>query len=173
MQQCGASEASLLGKRDKYLFRIGLQSGGVLARCLRDFAHHSAGQGGFIGADTLEGITRLAVALSLLASYKSGRGGGWRRARQRVARIVASGPQRQRELGGRASSPTPGPVPEPKHRRFRLHVIVAGLWIALSLVVVGYATIRGEVAFAELDGLDLVATYSWGPVAPLLDSLRD
>ena len=137
------------------------------------FAHHSAGQGGFIGADTLEGITRLAVALSLLASYKSGRGGGWRRARQRVARIVASGPQRQRELGGRASSPTPGPVPEPKHRRFRLHVIVAGLWIALSLLVVGYATIRGEVAFAELDGLDLVATYSWGPVAPLLDSLRD
>ncbi len=43
----------------------------------------------------------------------------------------------------------------------------------MSLLVVGYATIRGEVAFAELDGLDLVATYSWGPVAPLLDSLRD
>jgi hypothetical protein len=109
--------------------------------------------------------------LSLLASYKSG--GGWRRARQRVARIVASGPQKQRDPGGRTSSPTPGPVPEPKHQRFRLHVIVAGLWIALSLLVVGYATIRGEVAFAELDGLDLVAAYSWGPVAPLLDSSRD
>jgi hypothetical protein len=137
---------------------------------LRYCADHSAGQGGFIGADALEGITRLAVALSLLASYKSG-SGGWRRARQRIARIVASGPQKQRDPGARTSSPTPGPLPERKRRRFRLHVIVAGLWIALSLLLVGYATIRGEVAFAELDGLDLVATYSWGPVVPLLESV--
>ena len=173
MQQCGASEASLLGKRDKYLFRIGLQSGGVLARCLRNCAHHSAGQGGFIGADTLEGITRLAVALSLLASYKIGRGGGWYRARQRASRAASCDPQKLRDSGGRTSSPAPGPLDDAKRRRLSLHVIVAGLWIALSLLVVGYATIRGEVAFAELDGLDLVATYSWGPVAPLLDSLRD
>ena len=171
MQQCSASEADLVGERDKCLFHIGLQSAAVLARCLRYCAHHSAEQGGYIGADTLEGITRLAVALSLLASYKSG--GGWRRARRRVARIVAGGPHKQRDPGCRTSSPTPAPVPEPKHQRFRLHVIVAGLWIALSLLVVGYATIRGEAAFAELDGLDLVATYSWGPVAPLLDSTHD
>ena len=64
-------------------------------------------------------------------------------------------------------------MPEPKPQGFRLHVIVAGLWISLSLVIVAYATIRGEVAFAELDGLDLVATYSLGPVAPLLDSSGD
>jgi hypothetical protein len=126
-----------------------------------------------ISTDSLEGITRLAVALSLLASCKSGRGGGWRRARQRVARIVASGPQKQRDPGGRTSSPAPGPLPEPNHHRLSLHVIVAGLWITLSLLLVGYATIRGELAFAELDGLDLVATYSLGPVAPLLDSSRD
>ena len=162
-----------MAKHDKCLFHIELRSTGGLARCLRYRGHHSAGQGGFIGADTLEGITRLAAALSLLASYKSGRGGGWRRARQRVTRMVASGPQKRREPGGRNSAPTPGPLPEPRRQRFRLHVIVAGLWIALSLLLVGYATIRGEVAFAELDGLDLVATYSWGPVAPLLDSTHD
>ena len=108
--------------------------------------------------------------MSLLASYKSGRGGSWHRARQRIARMAASAPQRQRERGGRSSSPTPGPVSGPKRPGFRLHVIVAGLWLALSVVIVAYATIRGEVAFAELDGLDLVKTYSLGPIAPLIDN---
>lgn len=141
-----------------------------MARRLRYRAHHAAGRELSISADSLEGITRLAVALSLLASYKSGRGGGWHRVRQRIARIAASAPQRQRDRSGRSSAPTPGPVPEAKRQAFRLHVIVAGLWIALSVVIVAYATIRGEVAFAELDGLDLVATYSLGPIAPLLDN---
>ena len=145
----------------------------VLAQCLRYPTHHSAGRELSINADTVEGITRLAVALSLLTSYKIGRGGSWHRARQRVARILANGPQKQRDPGGRSSSLTPGPVPESKRQTFRLHVIVAGLWLALSLLLVAYATIRGEVAFAELDGLDLVSTYSLGPVAPLLDPSRD
>ena len=144
-----------------------------MAQCLRDRTHHSAGRELSINADTVEGITRLAVALSLLTSYKIGRGGSWHRARQRVARILANGPQKQRDPGGRSSSPTPGPVPESKRQTFRLHVIVAGLWLALSLLLVAYATIRGEVAFAELDGLDLVTTYSLGPVAPLFDPSRD
>ena len=154
--------------------RQGLVPSGILVEaCLGTVlavpAHHSAGRELSINADTVEGITRLAVALSLLTSYKIGRGGSWRRARQRVARILANGPQKQRDLGGRSSSPTPGPVPGSKRQTFRLHVIVAGLWLALSLLLVAYATIRGEVAFAELDGLDLVTTYSLGPVAPLLD----
>ena len=135
-------------------------------------SHHSAGQGGFISADTIESVTRLAAALSRLASYKIGRGGGSTRARQRAARIAAAGPQKSRDPDGRTSAPAPGPMHEAKRRRLSLHVIVAGLWIALSLLLVGYATIRGEVAFAELDGLDLVATYSLGPVGPLLDETR-
>ena len=132
--------------------------------------HHSAEQGGSITADALDGLTRLAVALSLLASYKVGRGGGLRRARQRVARFAVSSLLKTRDSGSKTSSPGPGPTHEAKRRRFRLHVIVAGLWIALSLMVVGYATIRGELALAELDGLDLVATYSWGPIAPGVDT---
>lgn len=50
-----------------------------------------------------------------------------------------------------------------------MHSLVAGLWIALSLVLVAYATIRGELALAELDGFDLVATYSLSPPALLFD----
>ena len=53
--------------------------------------------------------------------------------------------------------------------RLRLHSIVALLWLALSLMLVAYATIRGELALAELDGFDLVATYSFSPAAPLFD----
>jgi hypothetical protein len=74
--------------------------------------------------------------------------------------------------GGRTSSPTPGPMRDAKRRRVRLHVFVAGLWIALSLLLVGYATIRGEVALAELDGIDLAATYSLGSPAPPVDKTR-
>ena len=110
------------------------------------------------------------MALSLLASYKIGRGGGRYRARQRAARIAA-GPQKSRDSGGRSSSPAPGPMPEAKRRRLSLHVVVAGLWITLSLILVGYATVQGEVAFAELDGLDLVAAYS-SVIAPLVVESR-
>jgi hypothetical protein len=108
------------------------------------------------------------VALALLASYKIGRGGGWSRARQRVARTAFGVPQKPRDSGGRSSSPTPGPMREARRRRFSVHVIVAGMWFALSLLLIGYATLRGEIALAELDGLDLVATYSAGTAAPPL-----
>jgi hypothetical protein len=118
-----------------------------------------------ISPDTIESLARTAAAVVLLASYKIGRG-GWPRSRQRVARVAVSGPQASR---GRGSSPDPGPRRVPKLRRFQLHSIVAALWIALSLVFVAYATIRGELALAELDSFDLVAAYSLSPPAPLFD----
>jgi hypothetical protein len=121
-----------------------------------------------IGADTLESFARVAAALSLLASYKIGRG-GWPRSRQRVARAVAAVPLRPGASRGQGASPDPEPPRVAKPRRFRLHSIVAGLWIALSLVLVAYATIRGELALAQLDGFDLVAPYSLSPPAPLFD----
>ncbi len=173
MHQCRTSKPTLASTCDKGLFHLAILVEACLGTVLAVPAHHSAGRELSINADTVEGITRLAVALSLLTTYKIGRGGSWHRARQRAARILANGPQKQRDPGGRSSSPTPGPVPESKRQTFRLHVIVAGLWLALSLLLVAYATIRGEVAFAELDGLDLVTTYSLGPVAPLLDPSRD
>jgi hypothetical protein len=122
-----------------------------------------------IGADSIESFARVAAALALLASYKIGRGGGRYRARQRVARAAATGAQRPGASRGGSSSPDPGPLRAAKPRRFQLHAIVATLWIALSLVLIAYATVRGELALAELDGFDLVATYSLAPPAPLFD----
>ena len=50
-----------------------------------------------------------------------------------------------------------------------MHAIVAGFWIALSIAVIGYATLEGELALADLDGLELLATYVW---EPLDDTMR-
>lgn len=146
--------------------------------CRRHYWHAVCGanantqqsKGNSISADTIESLARIAAAVSLLASYKIGRG-GWPRARQRVARAAVTGPQRPGASRGRSSSVDPGPSRAAKPRRFRLHSIVAALWIALSLVLVAYATIRGELALAELDGFDLVATYSLSP-PPLFDESR-
>jgi hypothetical protein len=121
-----------------------------------------------ISPDTIESLARAAAAVVLLASYKIGRG-GWPRSRQRVARVAVSGPQASR---GRGSSPDPGPRRVPKSRRLQVHSIVAALWIALSLVFVAYAAVRGELALAELDGYDLVTTYSLSRPAPLFDESR-
>jgi len=53
---------------------------------------------------------------------------------------------------------------ETKRPRFSLHSIIAVAWIALSLVVLAYATIEGERALAEFDGYDLLALYASLPL---------
>jgi hypothetical protein len=133
-----------------------------LARGLQNPRHHSLELQVRISVDAFEGFARLAGAVSLLALYKIGRGSGWHRARQRAA-----GERALRKPGSsspRGSSSAPGPAPESKPGRLRLHALVAGLWIVLSLVLLSYATIRGELALADLDGLDLLTTYSWSPL---------
>jgi hypothetical protein len=40
---------------------------------------------------------------------------------------------------------------------------VTVLWIATLLFIVGYATVKGEGAMAELDGLDVLTIYSQAP----------
>jgi hypothetical protein len=118
-----------------------------------------------ISVDAFETFARFAGALSLLALYKIGRGSGRHRVRERIAK----GERALRSRGGescRGSSPAPGPASESKRDRLRLHAIVAGLWIVLSLALLGYATIEGELAFADLDGFDLLTTYTWSPDGP-------
>jgi hypothetical protein len=100
------------------------------------------------GADTIESFTRLAGALSLLASYKIGRGGGWTRARQRLARRSFIGPRGVHTSGRRVSSLVPGPGD-------RLRAAVALLWIALLLAIIGYAEVRGEAGFADLEEIGI------------------
>jgi hypothetical protein len=116
-----------------------------------------------ISVDVFESFARLAGAVSLLALSKIGRGSGWHRARQRDAN-TERGPRKLSTSSPHGSSHAPGPMPGTRPERVRLHAIVAGLWIILSLALLGYATIEGELAFADLDGLDLVTTYSWSPI---------
>ena len=101
----------------------------------------------------LESFARVAGVLSPLAVYKIGRGGG-HRARRRAARHGDSPVLRD--------DPVRGSVPDPG--RWPLQTVIAGVWIALSILLLGYATIEGEIALADLDSLDLVTIYSWEPL---------
>jgi hypothetical protein len=114
-----------------------------------------------ISADAFDSFTRLASALSLLALYKIGRGSGWHR-----ARCSDEVPRTDSRASSRGSPPEPGPPSESRRNGLRLHSIVAGAWIALSLLLLGYATIEGEFAVADLDGLELVRTYVGSVEAP-------
>ncbi len=44
----------------------------------------------------------------------------------------------------------------------RVHTVLVWIWVALLLVVVGYATVEGERALAKLDALKVLAAYSTG-----------
>ena len=109
----------------------------------------------------LESFARVAGVLSPLAVYKIGRGGG-HRARRRAARHGDSPVLRDDPVRG--SVPDPGPLREAKQHRWPLQTVIAGVWIALSILLLGYATIEGEIALADLDSLDLVTIYSWEPL---------
>jgi hypothetical protein len=106
-----------------------------------------------IGAETIENFARIAGAISLLASFKIGRGGGWTRARQRLARSTnrirrARAPPRKR------SASTPGEI---RRYRDRLRVLIVALWIALLLSMLGYAAVEGEAGLAQLDDIGIRA----------------
>ena len=112
---------------------------------------HFAGQGDLIGADTIESFARIAGAISLLASFKIGRG-GWTRARQRLARSTLNRTRQTRAIVRKRSASTPGEI-----RRYRdqLRVLIVTLWIALLLSIVGYAAVEGEAGLAQLDDIGI------------------
>jgi hypothetical protein len=97
--------------------------------------------------------TKLAAALLPLASCKIGRGGGWIRARKKLARGGATGAGNARAAGGRGSSSLPGPPGKPKRYRDWLRVAVAALWIALLLAIVGYLGFSGGAGLADLEAI--------------------
>ena len=113
---------------------------------------HFAGQEDLIGADTIESFARIAGAISLLASFKIGRGGGWARARQRLARSTLNRIRRPRAPARKRSASTPGGI---RRYRDRLRVLVVALWIALLLSIVGYAAVEGEAGMAQLDDIGI------------------
>jgi hypothetical protein len=107
------------------------------------------------GADSIESFTRLAGALSLLASYKIGRGGGWTRARQRLARRSFIGSRNAHAPSDRGSSPMSGPIENARRYRDRVRAAIVVLWILLLLAIIGYAEVRGEAGFADLEDIGI------------------
>ena len=129
-----------------------------MARVLRSDCSRRCSVGVLIRADTIDTLTRLAGALSLFASFRIGRPNRWRHAREKLLHVtdrVERSARRQRNAS------------RPKTSRKRVaawaDALVAALWMALLLFVVGYVALKGESAMAELDGLDLVATYALEP----------
>ena len=105
----------------------------------------------------IDTLARLAVALWLFASFRTGRGVGWQRVRNRATRLAGT---------GRRARPLRRPKLSSAFRKSALgwaDPLLAGLWMCLLLFVVGYLAYRGEALFAELDSLDLVTVYSLEP----------
>jgi hypothetical protein len=117
--------------------------------------------GAHIGVDTIETFARVAGALSLLASFRTGWGGEWRRTREKLGRPAITG--RKRRPSGEAPATTPARSPRRKSQLAWLDRAVTVLWIVTLLFIVGYATVKGELALADLDELDLLAIYSLAP----------
>jgi hypothetical protein len=105
-----------------------------------------------MNADTVESFARLAGTLALLATYKFGRGGGFDRVRQRFSRAVASATRRPRATGEKTSS-------GPQRPRHEISPLMVALWVALLLLIVGYAALRGESALSDLDEVRLIADF--------------
>ena len=119
--------------------------------------------GARIGVDTIETFARVAGALSLLASFRMGRGGEWRRAREKLGRLAATDLRKSRRPSGEESTAAPARGPSGKRHLAWLDRAVTVLWVVTLLFIVGYATVKGELALADLDELDLVAIYSLAP----------
>jgi hypothetical protein len=119
--------------------------------------------GARIGVETIENFARVAGALSLLASFRMGRGGEWRRTREKPEHLASAGLRKPRRANDEASAPGYGRGTRRNRRLLWVGRALTVLWIAALLFVVGYATVKGELALADLEQLDLVATYSMAP----------
>jgi hypothetical protein len=106
--------------------------------------------------EIIEDITRMAGLLSLLAAYGIGRGGGWKRARQRLARITLLGPRRRDAPSGRRSSSRQGPAKGGKRAEPGLRIGVAALWATLLLSIAAYSAFQGDARLADVDIMAVV-----------------
>ena len=107
-----------------------------------------------LSTDLVHDVTRVLAALSLLAAYKMGRGGGWTRARQRRAR-PAVGVRSARMVRSRGSASIGGPCQHAKRRADRLRLALAAICAALLLSVLAYAEVKGGAGLAEFEAVDL------------------
>ncbi len=104
----------------------------------------------------IDDITRVAGLLSLLAAYGIGRGGGWKRARQRLARVTLLGPRRRDAPRARRPSSTQGPAKGGKRSEPGLRIGVAALWVTLLLSIAAYSAFQDDARLADLDTMAVV-----------------
>jgi hypothetical protein len=72
-------------------------------------------------------------------------------------------PPAARDAGGNSFSTRADEAGGQKRYWLWLDIAMTGLWVALLLSIIAYAVIEGEIAMAQLDGLDLVPAYSTSP----------
>jgi hypothetical protein len=58
-------------------------------------------------------------------------------------------------LSARRSSPLSGPIENARRYRDRLRAAVVLIWILLLLSIIGYAEVRGEAGFADLEEIGI------------------
>jgi len=116
------------------------------------------GHWALMSTEIIGDLTRLAGVLSLLAAHNIGCGGGWTRARQRLAQSMLRLPHRGYASRGRGYLSTQGPAKGMQRYGPRLRFGVAGLWMTLLLSIVAYAVIRGEAGLADLEAMGVAVT---------------
>ena len=104
-------------------------------------------------------LARLAAGIARLAASKARRWTASQKAGAHCGTCEALPP---------ADSVTQSPVgrtmPMDEGERIpaRFHTVLVWIWVALLLIVVGYAAVEGEHVLAELDTLKVLAAYSTG-----------
>ena len=87
----------------------------------------------------------------MLTAYRIGRGGRWKRARQKPAQATFIGPRPGDSASGRKSPSTRSPAKATKRYGDRLRFGVALFSAAMLLLILAYAEVRSASALVELE----------------------
>ncbi|HEX7271274.1 MAG TPA: hypothetical protein VF420_03885 [Casimicrobiaceae bacterium] len=112
-----------------------------------------------MNADKVESFARLAGTVALLATYKFGLGGGFFRMKRRLARARSSAICKPRAAGEHGPASTKPLDDRPRRQRREISGLMVAAWVALLLLIVAYATVRGESALSDLDEIRLIADF--------------
>lgn len=104
-------------------------------------------------SDLIEAVTRLSGALSLLAAYKIGCGGGWTRARARLQRPRLTGPAYPAPASGRGTTAGRESRHGAKCSRAWLRFGAALLAAASLCSILAYVEVRVEAGWAEPEAM--------------------
>lgn len=112
-----------------------------------------------MNADTVESFARLAGTVALLATYKFGLGGGFFRMKRRFARTRSSAICKPRAVGEHGPASAKPLDDRPQRQRREISGLMVAAWVALLLLIVAYAAVRGESALSDLDAIRLPADF--------------